>query len=213
MSVEALGETLSASAATGPVTIHGVNMQNLLSIDSPRYRCPAHILTLGLDVETKTQRRMKEIRLYVLEPEPGKFAILAENNVPAPPPPGQAREFAKRVSQALLAQQPDLLVSLYPDLFSGAKIRYYENERKITWIYADLVESRIAEPLEVQRASVLSCSDLITSPEGHEYYNLRIGLVFRTDAAETWRKKELVILFARQGNENFEVFLEENAIP
>lgn len=210
MTVESLAQTMTASSQTDPVIIRSAETQKLIPVSSPQGRCQAYIATLSLDLETKTQKRQKEVRLYVLEQQPGRFAILSENNVPLIEPTTQAEDFAKKISRALVRQEPDFLISLYPSLLSGTKVRYYEKDRDSIWIYADMTETSIMDPLEVQRASILSKSDLITSAEGHSYYNIRIGLTFRTLSSSAWRKKEIVILFENQGSNDFQIFLEEN---
>ena len=213
MTVESLAQTMNASSQTDPVIIRSAETQKLISVSSPQYRCQAYVATLSLDLETKTQKRQKEVRLYVLEPQPGSFAILSENNVPPTEPTTQAEDFAKRISRALVRQEPDFLISLYPSLLSGTKVRYYEKDRDSIWIYADMTETNIRDPLEVQRASILSKSDLITSADGRSYYNLRVGLTFRTLSSPAWRKKEIAILFEKQGSSEFQIFLEENVTP
>ena len=76
-----------------------------------------------------------------------------------------------------------------------------------------MTETNIRDPLEVQRASILSKSDLITSADGRNYYNLRVSLTFRTLSSPAWRKKEIAILFEKQGSSDFQIFLEENVTP
>jgi len=213
MTAESLAQTLTASSQTEPVIIRSAETKRLMPVSSTQYRCQAYIATLSLDLETKTQKRQKEVRLYVLEPQPGRFAILSENNVPLIEPTTQAEDFAKKISRALVRQEPDFLISLYPSLLSGTKVRYYEKDRDSIWIYADMIETSIMDPLEVQRASILSKSDLITSADGHSYYNLRIELTFRTLSSPAWRKKEIAILFEKQGSSDFQIFLEENVSP
>lgn len=213
MTVESLAQTMNASSQTDPVIIRSAETERLIPVSSPQNRCQAYIATLSLDLETKTQKRQKEVRLYVLEPQPGSFFILSENNVPLTEPTTQAEDFAKRISRALVRQEPDFLISLYPSLLSGTKVRYYEKDRDSIWIYADMTETNIRDPLEVQRASILSKSDLITSADGRSYYNLRVGLTFRTLSSPAWRKKEIAILFEKQGSSDFQIFLEENLTP
>ena len=213
MTVESLAQTMTASSQTDPVIIRSAKTERLIPLSSPQYRCQAYIATLSLDLETKTQKRQKEVRLYVLEPQPGSFFVLSENNVPLTEPTTQAEDFAKRISRALVRQEPDFLISLYPSLLSGTKVRYYEKDRDSIWIYADMTETNIRDPLEVQRASILSKSDLITSADGRNYYNLRVSLTFRTLSSPAWRKKEIAILFEKQGSGDFQIFLEENLTP
>ena len=213
MSVEDLAKSLITSAGTDPVTVHRVDVGEIDSIISPRDRCQAYIVSLVLDLETKSQRRQKGVRLYVLERTSGNFSILAENNIMSMEPTESAREFAGQITRALVRQEPDSLILLYPGFDSKKPVRYYEKERLTAWIYADLVESKIHDPLKVKRAAIRSLSDLITSPQGDDYYNLRIDLTFQPLSSPLERKKVLAVLFEQRSGGGFQVFLEENYTP
>lgn len=213
MSVEDLAKSLITSAGTDPVTVHQVDVGEIYSIISPRDRCQAYIVSLVLDLETKSQRRQKGVRLYVLEPTSGNFSILAENNIMSMEPTESAREFAGQITRALVRQEPDNLILLYPGFDSTKNVRYYEKDRTTSWIYADLIESKIHDPLKVRRASIQSFSDLITSQQGDDYFNLRIDLTFQPLSSPLERKKVLAVLFEQRSGGGFQVFFEENYTP
>jgi len=205
--------TLRASADSDPIKVHRVTAEEILLVSSPRLNCKGYIATLTLDLETQTQRRMKDIRLYILEPEPGRFFIVAENNVQRLDPEQEPESFAEEFSRSLVRQEPDNLIRLYPELTSSRKVSYYGKERASTWIYADLIESRLEDPLQVKKAALLSKPVPTDSSDGSDAYDAAISLTFRTRSAETWREKSLAIRLEKQAAGSFQIIRENNLSP